>query len=76
MVQTDPAGVGTCQTIPGTGGFPHLEFDALQEWGPPAALDFDVVPKKVGAASSPAPHAGHHFMMIDAFILCSLVAVP
>jgi len=48
--------------------FPYIER--------PAALDFDVVPIKVGAASSPAPHAGHHFMMIDAFILCSLVAVP
>ena len=42
----------------------------------PAALDFDVVPRKVGAASSATPHAGHHFMMLDNFILCSLVAVP
>jgi hypothetical protein len=48
--------------------FPYIER--------PAALDFDVVPRKVGAASSPTPHAGHHFMMFDAYILCSLVAVP
>src|SRR5262245_27516795 len=47
--------------------FPYIER--------PAALDFDVVPKKVGAQSSPTPHAGHHFMMLDATILCSLVAV-
>src|SRR5262249_31624702 len=30
--------------------FPYIER--------PAALDFDVVPRKVGAASSPTPHAG------------------
>jgi len=42
----------------------------------PAALDFDVVPRKVGAASSPTPKAGHHFMMLDAVTLCSLIAVP
>jgi hypothetical protein len=43
MVQTDPAGAGTCQTIPGTGGFPHLEFDALQEWGPADTVEFNDV---------------------------------
>jgi hypothetical protein len=42
----------------------------------PAALDFDVVPKRVGAKSSPAPHVGHHFMMLDNFILCAPIAVP
>jgi len=42
----------------------------------PAALDFDVVPRKVGAASSPAPRTGHHFMMLDNVVICSLVAVP
>jgi hypothetical protein len=42
----------------------------------PAALDFNVVPRKVGAASSPTPHVGHHFMMLDASTLCSPVAVP
>jgi hypothetical protein len=49
--------------------FPYLER--------PAALDFDVVPRKVGATSAPAPtpHAGHHFMMLDEYVLCSLVAV-
>jgi hypothetical protein len=50
--------------------FPYVER--------PAALDFDVVPRKVGATSgtAPAPHVGHHFMMLDAFIMCSIVAVP
>jgi hypothetical protein len=42
----------------------------------PAALDFDVVPRKVGAASSPTSHVGHHFMMLDSSSLCSPVAVP
>ena len=50
--------------------FPYVER--------PAALDFDVVPRKVGATSetAPTPHVGHHFMMLDAFIMCSIVAVP
>jgi hypothetical protein len=52
--------------------FPYVER--------PAALDFDVVPRKVGQVGAPAPtagpHAGHHFMMLDSFIMCSLVAVP
>jgi hypothetical protein len=48
--------------------FPYIER--------PAALDFDVVPKKVGAASSPTPHVGHRFMMLDWVTICSLVAVP
>src|SRR5262245_61299325 len=48
--------------------FPYIER--------PAALDFDVVPRKVGAQSSPTPQAGHHFMMVDGAVLCSLVAVP
>jgi hypothetical protein len=48
--------------------FPYIER--------PAALDFDVVPKKVGAAGSPTPHGGHRFMMLDAVVVCSLVAVP
>src|SRR5262249_3817804 len=47
--------------------FPYIER--------PAALDFDVVPRKVGAASSPTPHAGHRFMMLDNTTLCSLVAL-
>jgi hypothetical protein len=29
----------------------------------PAALDFDVVPKKLGGGSSSTPRIGHHFMM-------------
>lgn len=48
--------------------FPYIER--------PAALDFDVVPRKVGAASSPTPHAGHQFMMLDATVLCALVVAP
>jgi hypothetical protein len=50
--------------------FPYIER--------PAALDFDVVPKKVGATSAPAPtpHVGHHFMRLDNVLMCSLVAVP
>jgi hypothetical protein len=39
----------------------------------PAALDFDIVPRKVGAKSAPTPHVGHHFMMIDAYVFCYLV---
>lgn len=44
----------------------------------PAALDFDVVPRRVGAASqpTPTPHVGQHFMMLDSYVLCSIVAVP
>jgi hypothetical protein len=44
----------------------------------PAALDFDVVPRKVGgtSGSAPAPHMAHHFTMLDEYILCCLVAVP
>jgi hypothetical protein len=50
--------------------FPYVER--------PAAMDFDVVPRKVGATSDPAPatHVGHHFMMLDNYVMCSLVAVP
>jgi hypothetical protein len=52
--------------------FPYVER--------PAALDFDVVPRKVSAlgepALAPASHAGHHFMMFDGVLMCSLVAVP
>jgi len=48
--------------------FPYIER--------PAALDFDVVPRKVGTPSSPTPHVGNHFMMLDSVTLCSLIAVP
>ena len=47
--------------------FPYVER--------PAALDFDVVPKRVGAASSPTPHVGHHFMMLDNTTLCGPAAI-
>jgi hypothetical protein len=48
--------------------FPYVER--------PAALDFDVVPRRVGAANSPTPHVGHQFMMLDSYALCNLAAVP
>ena len=50
--------------------FPYIER--------PAALDFDIVPRRVGATSAPAstPHVGHRFMMLDADVLCGPVAVP
>lgn len=50
--------------------FPYIER--------PAALDFDVVPRKVGGAGEPqaTPHTAHHFRMFDAYVVCSLVAVP
>jgi hypothetical protein len=42
----------------------------------PAALDFDVVPRRVGA-TAPTPHVGHHFMMTnESFVLCGPVAIP
>jgi len=49
--------------------FPYVER--------PAALDFDVVPRKVGAsaATAPSPHVGHQFMMLDNYAFCSLLAV-
>src|SRR5436309_5948717 len=33
----------------------------------PAALDFDVVPQKIGGNTAPTPKVGHHFMMTDDF---------
>jgi hypothetical protein len=49
--------------------FPYVER--------PAALDFDVVPRKVGttSATAPSPHVGNHFMMLDNYVFCSLLAV-
>jgi len=66
----------TQEKAPSTDPFPdhfHHYFPYVER---PAALDFDVVPKKVGATSSPTPHTGHHFMMLDWVTMCSLVAVP
>jgi hypothetical protein len=45
-------------------------FDYVER---PAALDFDVVPKKVGARSTPTPRVGHHFMMMDVYVFCYLI---
>lgn len=49
--------------------FPYVER--------PAALDFDVVPRKVGTtgAMTPSPHVGHQFVMLDNYVFCSLLAV-
>ena len=50
--------------------FPYVER--------PAALDFDVVPRRVGAtnAAAPTPHVGHQFVMFDNFLFCDPVAIP
>ena len=42
----------------------------------PAALDFDVVPQRLGGSSAPTPKVGHHFMMTDEFAACFIAAVP
>jgi hypothetical protein len=42
----------------------------------PAALDFDVVPKKLGQSSSPTPMVGNRFMRIWPDEFCYLVGVP
>ncbi|PYS53401.1 MAG: hypothetical protein DMG13_12810 [Acidobacteria bacterium] len=42
----------------------------------PAALDFDVVPRKLGAGSAPSPNVGHRFMMTDNIAFCYVIAVP
>jgi hypothetical protein len=41
----------------------------------PAALDFDVVPKKIGGNNARTPNVGHHFMRVDNFVFCFPVAV-
>jgi hypothetical protein len=48
--------------------FPYIER--------PAALDFEVVPRKIGGSTGATPHVGNHFMMFDAVAVCSLIAVP
>jgi len=40
----------------------------------PAALDFDVIPKKVSGGSSSTPKIGNHF--VDDYVVCYLTAVP
>jgi hypothetical protein len=42
----------------------------------PAALDFDVVPQKVGGNSSPTPRVGHHFAMVWPDIFCYPAGIP
>ncbi len=49
--------------------FPYIER--------PAALDFEVIPRKVGGTSAPTPKMGHHFMMLtDDYTVCAPIAVP
>jgi hypothetical protein len=40
----------------------------------PAALDFDVIPRKVSGGSSSTPNVGNRF--IDDYVICYLTAVP
>ncbi len=42
----------------------------------PAALDFDVVPRRISGSTSPTPRVGHHFMMTDSYAVCYIAAVP
>jgi hypothetical protein len=42
----------------------------------PAALDFDVVPRKLGGSSAPTPRVGNQFMMVDMWPFCFAIAIP
>jgi len=42
----------------------------------PAALDFDVVPRRITGTTAPTPRAGNHFMMVDNYAACYIAAVP
>lgn len=42
----------------------------------PAALDFDVVPRRLGGNSAPTPKVGHHFMMVDDYAMCAPIGFP
>jgi hypothetical protein len=46
-------------------------FDYIEK---PAALDFNVIPKKVSGGSSSTPNIGNHFL--DGVVACYLTAVP
>jgi hypothetical protein len=50
----------------------HHYFHYLER---PAAADFDVVPKKLSAASSTTPRVGNNFMFFP-FDFCYMVAIP
>ena len=41
----------------------------------PAALDFDVVPKKLGGNSAPMPRIGNNFMAFDVWPYCFVISV-
>lgn len=51
----------------------HRYFSYMER---PAALDFDVIPKKLDGNNNPTPKAGHHFAMIDFWPYCFLIALP
>ncbi len=42
----------------------------------PAALDFDVVPQKVGGNSAPMPSGGHHYAMVWPDAFCYPAGIP
>ncbi len=42
----------------------------------PAAMDFDVVPQKVGGNSAPTPKVGHHFAMVWPDAFCYPAGIP
>jgi hypothetical protein len=42
----------------------------------PAALDFDVVPQKVGGSTAPTPRVGHHFAMVWPDAFCYPAGIP
>ena len=41
----------------------------------PAAADFDVVPKKLGASASPRPRVGTNFAMYYPWTFCYMVEI-
>jgi hypothetical protein len=55
---------------PYTDHFGHY-FDYIEK---PAALDFNVIPKKVSGGSISTPHAGNQFL--DGYAICFVAAVP
>ena len=48
-------------------------FDYVER---PAAMDFNVVPKRLTGSNTTTPKVGNHFMMLDMLVFCYVVAVP
>ncbi len=61
---------------PGDRGYPDHFAHFFPYVERPAALDFDVVPRKVGGNSAPTPKGAHHFMMYDDYTVCGPCALP